>query len=313
MKIGDKNTRVTVAVVGAGAVGSYYGARLAEGGLDVKFLLRSDYTHVKEHGFKVESVAGSFHLKNVQCAQKSKDIGAVDIVIVAWKTTANKYYDEVIRPLLHENTVIITLQNGLGNVEQLAHLFGAERVFGGLCFVCINRLSKGVISHTASGLVRLGRYQCSDRDLLDDLVKILSDGGIHCEAVDNLEKAQWMKLVWNIPFNGLTISEGGIDTEALLNIKGMDKRIMEIMKEIQSVAQALGHKIEDSFLERQVVITKPMGKYRPSSMIDFIEGREVELNAIWEEPLRVAKACAIETPEIKHLIDQMRLRFSGSS
>lgn len=302
-----KSASNRVAIVGAGAVGSYYGARLAESGMDVTFLLRSDHDHVKEHGFQIQSVAGDFDLPDVQCARSSEEIGEVDLVIIAWKTTSNEHYKKVIAPLLHAETQIITLQNGLGNVEELSRLFGAARVFGGLCFVCINRLSPGVISHTASGLIRLGEYQCTEGSRLKCLVQLLSDGGIHCEAVDNLEKAQWMKLVWNIPFNGLAISEGGIDTEELLKQEGMEERVLRIMKEVQSVAAALGHEIEDRFLERQISITKPMGKYRPSSMIDFIEGREIELNSIWEEPLRIANALAVITPEMESLLGGVRL------
>ncbi|MDC0088229.1 2-dehydropantoate 2-reductase [Akkermansiaceae bacterium] len=309
MKSNRSNKRV--AIIGAGAVGGYYGARLAENGADVTFLLRSDYDHVKEHGFQIESVAGDFHLSEVQCARSSEEIGNVDLVIIAWKTTANSHYEKVIIPLLHEDTQIITLQNGLGNVEELSRLFGAERVFGGLCFVCINRLSAGVISHTASGLIRLGEYQRSEGGRLERLVEFLSDGGIHCEAVENLEKAQWMKLVWNIPFNGLAISEGGIDTEELLEKEGMEDRVLAIMKEVQSVVAALGHEVEDRFLERQISITKPMGKYRPSSMIDFVEGREVELNSIWKEPLKVAKALAVKTPEIEALTNSIEARIQA--
>lgn len=291
-----------IAIVGAGAVGCYYGARLAQGGLNVTFLLRSDYEYVSRNGLEIQSVSGDFTLPEVQCEQSATDIGKVDLVIVAWKTTANANYQNVIEPLLHEGSRILTLQNGLGNVEELARLFGAERVFGGLCFVCINRLSAGVISHTASGLIRVGKYQPSSRFELHSLVEYLSNGGVHCEAVENLEKAQWMKLVWNIPFNGLSISEGGIDTEALLNIPGMESKILRIMKEIQAVAAELGHEISDGFLERQIEITKPMGRYRPSSMIDFIEGREVEIGSIWQEPIRQAQELGVDVPEIECLL-----------
>ena len=291
-----------VAVVGVGAVGGYYGARLAEGGMDVHFLLRSDYEHVVEHGFQIESVAGDFLLPEPHCAQSSEDIGEVDIVIVAWKTTANRHFKKVIEPLLHKETVILTLQNGLGNVEELAALFGAHRVFGGLCFVCINRLSPGVISHTASGLIRIGKYQSDQGGALERLVETLSSHGLHCEAVENLEKAQWMKLVWNIPFNGLAITEGGVDTEVLLCKEGMEELVLAIMREVQAVAAALGHEIKDSFLERQIAITKPMGKYRPSSMIDYVEGREVELDAIWSNPLGVAQEHSVSVPMMERLL-----------
>lgn len=302
-----------VAIVGAGAVGGYYGARLAQSGLDVAFLLRSDFEHVKKHGLKIQSIAGDFDVPDVSCARSSEEIGQVDLIIIAWKTTANHQFSEVVVPLLHEKTAIITLQNGLGNVEELARLFGAERVFGGLCFVCINRLSAGVISHTASGLIRLGEYQPAGGDRLQKLVEILSKGGIHCQAVDDLEKAQWMKLIWNVPFNGLAIAEGGVDTLTLLETSGVEERIRVLMSEVQAVAAALGHEIDDQFLEQQIKITWPMKAYRPSSMIDFVDGKEVEVDAIWRQPLLRAKALGVSVPGMEALLQEIENRLAERS
>jgi len=300
-----------VAIVGTGAIGGYYGARLAQAGVDVRFLLRRDFDHVREHGFHVESVAGDFDLPEVTCAQSSQEIGPVDLVVVAWKTTANASYKEVIAPLLHENTVILTLQNGLGNCEALAELFGARRVFGGLCFICVNRLAPGHLSHTASGQIRIGEFQPDGSDRLEQWVKCLSDSGIHCRAVPSLELAQWTKLVWNIPFNGLAISEGGVDTLTLLETPGMEARILRIMKEVQAVAAALGYEIEDSFLEQQVSVTWTMKAYRPSSMIDFVEGREVEVGAIWREPHRRAVELGVDIPEIGRLLSEIEKKLEN--
>ena len=295
--------KTKVAVVGAGAVGSYYGARLAQAGVDVTFLLRSDYKHVSRHGLKITSVHGDFELPEPKCEQRSQDIGPVDLVIIAWKTTSNNYYEEVIRPLLHDGTKILTLQNGLGSTEQLAQLFGVERIYGGLCFVCINRLSPGCICHSASGLVRVGAYLPSkDGGVTGRLVSFLEQGGVLCEAVENLEHAQWMKLVWNIPFNGLAIAEGGVDTDVLLASDGLEDRIRRIMHEVQAVAEALGYKISDRFIESQISVTRKMKAYRPSSMIDYVEGREVEVGAIWREPLRIAVEMGVPVPEIEGLL-----------
>jgi 2-dehydropantoate 2-reductase len=290
-----------IAIVGSGAVGSYYGARLAQAGEDVTFLLRSDYTQVKQHGFEVRSVAGDFHLENVQCAQSTEEIGEVDLVIVAWKSTSNHLAEEVIRPLVGEKTAILTLQNGLGNCELLGDLFGAERVMAGLCFVCINRLSSGVISHTASGLIRIGEFVGGKSERLERIAEVFSGAQFPCEAVDSLEKALWMKLVWNYPFNGLAIAEGGVDTEVLLKERGLESKVRALMGEVIAVAKALGHEIPESFIDKQIEITYPMGKYRPSSMIDFVEGRPVEYEAIWQKPLEVAQRVGVEVPEMEEL------------
>ncbi|MFC4992987.1 2-dehydropantoate 2-reductase [Rubritalea tangerina] len=298
-----------IAIVGAGAVGSYYGARLAQAGQDVTFLLRSDYAHVREHGIEVRSVAGNFSLEQVQCVEWSEAIGEVDIVIVAWKTTANSMAEEVIRPLVGENTVILTLQNGLGNCEHLAGLFGAERVVAGLCFVCINRLGPGVISHTASGLIRIGNFSGGKDARLEEIAEVFSGAQFPCEAVESLEKALWMKLVWNFPFNGLAIAEGGVDTEVLLQERKLEPQVRAIMAEVIAVAAALGHAIPESFIDHQVAITLPMGPYRPSSMIDYVEGRAVEFEAIWQIPLQVARDAGVSVPEMEELAQRVKRRL----
>lgn len=301
-----------IAVVGAGAIGSYYGARLAQAGHEVHFLLRSDYEHVLVNGLVVKSVHGDFGLPKVHAHQSSHSIGSADLVIVAWKATSNHLYEEVITPLVGKNTQILTLQNGLGNVEALSALFGSDRVLGGLCFVCINRVSPGVIDHSASGLIRLARADGPVDDYLESLVAELKKANVPCEAVDCLEAALWLKLVWNFPFNGLAIAEGGVDTQILLGELNLESKVRALMLEVISVAAALGHRIDKSVVDQQIEITRPMGAYRPSSMIDFVDGRPVEVDAIWRKPLAVAQHLGLDVPEMEELcgrvVDKVDLR-----
>ena len=303
-----------VVIVGAGAVGGYYGARLAAAGEDVTFLLRADYAYVNQHGLEVQSVAGDLRLPQVQCAQTSAEIGEADLVIIAWKATANDHLEEVLRPLVGAHTILLTLQNGLGNCERLAELYGAERVLGGLCFVCINRIAPGVISHTAAGLIRIGEYAHSGVSArLEQIVDRFTQAGVPCEAVSSLEKALWMKLVWNIPFNGLAIAEGGVDTQIILQERGLEPEVRALMQEVVAVASALGHTIPPAFVEKQLEITHPMGPYRPSSMIDYVQDRPVEYEAIWGHPLQVAHRLNVPVPHMQALADRIHHRLNTRS
>ena len=301
----------SIAVVGAGAVGLYYGGRLAAAGEDVKFLLRSDYDGVREKGLTVESIHGNFRLDAPQVFRSAGEIGPVDLVIVSWKATANAAYEDVVRPLLHAGTVILTLQNGLGNTERLSELFGAENVMGGLCFVCINRIEPGLVRHSGSGMMAVGEVVGGDTTRLNGLVERFRAAEIDCRAVEDLSHSQWMKLVWNVPFNGLTIAEGGIDTEVLLGLPGGEEQVRGLMLEVLAGAKALGYEIPVSFPELQIAVTRPMGAYRPSSMIDYLEGRDVEVEAIWEEPLRRAKAAGAVLPRWEELLERIRERLAA--
>src|SRR5205814_9370453 len=138
-----------IAVIGAGAVGAYYGAMLARGGFEAHFLMRSDYAAVRTHGLRIESYKGDFHIaaESVNVHDDVAKMPRADMVIVALKATSNHLFEKLITPLLKLNTAIVTMQNGLGNEEDLAALFGRERVLGGMAFVCNTKVSPGVIRH----------------------------------------------------------------------------------------------------------------------------------------------------------------------
>ena len=296
----------SVALVGAGAVGSYYGGRLAQHRADVRFLLRSDFATVSRDGLRIDSIRGDFQLAPVNAARTPAEIGPVDLVIVAWKATANHLLPAVLPPLLHSGTQVLTLQNGLGNCEAIAAITGPERVLGGLCFVCINRLAPGHVRHSAGGKIAIGEWLPDARGRAVELTRRFAAAGIPAETATSLETAQWQKLVWNIPFNGLAIAEGGVTTDVLLASPAIEAEIRALMTEIITAARALGMNLDDQLIDLNIDRTRPMGPYRPSSMIDFLAGREVETTAIWEEPLRRATAAGVPMPRLASLLAKIR-------
>lgn len=300
----------SVAVVGSGAVGLYYGGRLAAAGEDVRFLMRSDFEAISKGGLKVESVHGDFELPQVQAFRTPAEIGPVDLVIVAWKATANHLLDSVLPPLLHAGTQVLTLQNGLGNCEVIAEITGPERVLGGLCFVCINRISPGFVKHSAGGKVSIGEWQPGIPGRAVEIARRFKAAGIPGSAVDNLVQAQWEKLIWNVPFNGLSVAEGGVTTDILLANTETENKVRALMTEIVTGAHALGLELSHELVESNIERTRPMGPYRTSSMIDFIEGREVEVGPIWQEPLRRAKAAGVSMPHLEKLLRRIEERVA---
>jgi 2-dehydropantoate 2-reductase len=194
-----------IAIVGCGAVGSYYGAKRCRAGEQVQFLLRSDYEAVRCQGVSVLSPQGDFNARP-HCAKAPEEIGPVDLVLVGLKTTANDQFDRLLPPLVGTSTAVVTLQNGLGNEESLARLFPPEQILGGLCFVCLNRIAPGVIRHTGYGMVVVGEYQPSPEPRLHNIAGLFRNAGVTCKVTDNLAQAHWEKLVWNIPFNGLGVA-----------------------------------------------------------------------------------------------------------
>ena len=298
----------SIAVVGSGSVGGYYGARLALHH-EVHFLMRRDLEAVREKGLTIESVAGDFHLDAVRAAASTREIGPVDLVLIAVKTTSNDSLPELIPPLLHEDTTLLTLQNGLGNEEFLHRHFPEQPILGGLCFVCINRGAPGTIHHLAHGKVEMGEF--TDTGLVEPVGERFREAGIDCRILPDLGLARWRKLVWNVPFNGLSIAAGSLDTRRILDRPDLVERVRNLMNEVIVIAAAHGHEIDRAFAETNIAGTRQMGPYRPSSLIDFDDGKPVEVDAIWGEPLRRAREKGVEAPELERLHEEIREAVAG--
>jgi 2-dehydropantoate 2-reductase len=321
-----------IAVAGCGAVGSYYGAMLCRAGSEVHFLLRSDYDVVQHKGVTVHSVKGDFHIQP-GCARMPDEIGLCDVVLIGLKTTANDQFPKLLPPLVGPHTAVVTLQNGLGNEEQLARLFPAEQILGGLCFVCLNRLEPGVVHHLAHGKVVLGEFKRPPQSRTHELVALLRQAGVPCEVTDDLARTHWEKLVWNIPFNGLGVAgaagydalatpcptaapkrpgAGGapvtrhslgpvLTTDKLLGDPRWEKLVRELMREVIAAANALGLNVAESQVDKNIERTRTMGAYKASTLLDFEHAQPLELDSMFLEPLRQAQQAGVPVPRLAAL------------
>jgi len=304
-----------IAVIGSGALGLYYGALLQRAGNDVRFLLRRDYDAITRHGLNVTSPDGDFHLDHVQGYRSSAEIGAVDLVLVGLKTFANDRLVELAAPLMTGEAAILTLQNGLGNEELLAAAFGAERVLGGVAFLCANRGAPGTVHHLGVGMVRLGECTGGLSARAQALAQLFTAAGVKCEAVADLAKARWEKLVWNIPFNGLCALLQR-PTDALLAHPPTREQVAELMREVIVGANAQGLSsplAAEPFIARMLALTAGMGAYQPSMLIDRLEGRPLELEAIYALPLQLAAAAGATMPRVALLHALLALDEPGQA
>lgn len=289
-----------IAIIGSGAVGSYYGGMLAHAGHDVHFLMRADLQAVREHGLKILTRGETIHIP-AQAHRSTSEIGPCDMVLIALKTTANPSLDELVPPLLHERTALVTLQNGLGNEEHLVQRWGEHRVMGALCFVCLNRTAPGEITHFDHGSISVGEFRRPSSDRTRGLVEAFIQAGIESKAVDDLILERWRKLVWNIPFNGLSIAAHGATVADVLANPNLRKLARDLMTEVLEAAGKLGHQITSDFADFQISRSDSMGPYKPSSLIDWQLGLPVEVEAIWGEPLRQGHDSGVSLPRLEML------------
>jgi 2-dehydropantoate 2-reductase len=319
-----------IAVVGCGALGSYYGARLCRAGHEVHFLLRSDFAAVSQHGVWIESAEEPFHVQP-HCARAPQEIGHADLVLIGLKTTANHVLPQLLPPLTGPHTAILTLQNGLGNEALVAALAGAEKTMGGVCFVCLNRIAPGRILHLAHGAVVLGEYDRPPQARTHHICVAIASAGVPCKVAENLQQARWEKLVWNIPFNGLGVAgaagldavlrghippgtklQGCLATDVLLSHPAWEKLVRELMMETIAAARAQGLDVPATAADRQMERTRQMGAYKASTLLDYENGRELELEGLFLEPLRLAVQTGVPCPRLAALCGVLgQLRAQG--
>lgn len=301
-----------IAILGAGALGCYYGARLQESGQDVSFIVRSEYDYLKKHGLKVKSLHGDISLPHVKVCRDSAEVGPVDLVVVAWKSTANAGFAKALPPLMGPDTVVVTLQNGMGNAEEIARVIPADRIYVGLCFICAMRAEPGHVNHLEGGNIQFAPFVPSlqGTEQARELSGLFAQAGIKTRAFDAAEQIQWYKLVWNIPFNGLCLALGGISIAELYQNPENVARARRIMEEVVQAARARGYTLPEDLVEFHLSRTESMGSFIPSSAVDYNEGRPVEYTAIWGDPLAKAHQAGASLPEWERLDQDIRKRLN---
>jgi 2-dehydropantoate 2-reductase len=303
------NDKPIITIVGTGAVGAYYGGRLAQHGHDVHFLLRGDYHAVKKNGWTIRSCDGDFTLpsETVHVYNDPAKMPRADLVIVTLKTTANAQFESLVAPLIKEETSILTLQNGLGNEERLAELFGARRVLGGMAFVCINRIEPGVVHHIAEGTITLGEFGSAAGQRAWGIAEMFQLSRIPCRVLDDLRYGRWEKLVWNIPFNGLSAALNQT-TDVLVGSQPGEELVRSLMEEVIAGARGVGVELPGSLVSAKIEQTRGMGPYKTSMHLDLLSGRAMEVEAIFGYPMRVAQQAGVAVPRLEMLYRMLKLQ-----
>ena len=228
-------------------------------------------------------------------------------MLIGLKTTANAALATLLPALVGRETALLTLQNGLGNEEQLAELFGPERVLGGLCFVCLNRVAPGLIHHAAHGDIILGEFGRPPLLRTAEYAESVSRRRRSLPVTEDLARAHWEKLLWNVPFNGLGVAGAAgypavmsgqltagqalspcLTTDQLLADSRWLALVRELMGEVITAAAALGVFPSPRLIEERIEKTRLMGAYRASTLVDFERGQPLELESLFLAPLRRA-------------------------
>lgn len=313
-----------IGIIGAGALGALYGARISRAGYDVHFLLRSDYDAVKANGLEVQSFQGNFKIQP-PIFRNAEEMGVCDLLIIGLKSTQNAAFPGLLRHVAGPETVVLTLQNGLGNEEAIESALEGidpgsnprERILGGIAFLCSNRIAPGVIHHIEYGKVRMAEFSGQAKERTHRIAELFREAEFPCEVADSLMAVRWEKLIWNIPFNGMGVAAEEADTHVVLHDEALHATAYGIMEEVIAAAKSDGVKLGSDLPAKMMGLSTAMGPYRSSMQIDFEEGRPLEVEAILGEPVRRAKRAGIDVPRMEMLYGIVRrrdaLRQSGSA
>lgn len=295
-------------IVGTGAVGGYFGARLARAGATVRFLARSDYQTIKDSGLEIESVAGNFTLPKVDVYRDSADIPESDVVAVAIKTTANGELPKLLKPLVKPGTIVLLMQNGLGMESEIQEAFPASIVTGGLCYICAKKDGPGRIVHQDKGTITVGALsRVLDEDsphriAISGIARDFALAGVPAEVSDSLGTSRWKKLLWNIPFNGLSVVLNA-DTREILATPSSRRMAIRLMEEVSRGAAACGFPLEKGSIEKMVSFTEIMTPYEPSMKLDWDAHRPMEIESMYRAPVRAARSAGVELGAVASLGD----------
>lgn len=295
-----------IAILGSGAVGGYYGGRLAQRGEDVHFLYRSELDAVRGRGLRLESVDGNWQ-GSVAAYGSVDDMPRCDVAILGFKAAQGELLASLLPRVLADDGIAASLMNGLGSEELCARAVGERRVLAGAAFICAERGEPGVVHHFAAGGLSFAPYFEDGREHLqavaDDLGARFKAAGVPFRRSTDGRKVKWGKLVWNVPFSGLSIYYGGIATDRIVGDPAKADFARGLMEEVLRAARADGVDLDPRSMEDNFRQTLGMGAYRPSILVDFEKGRPTEHEAIVGEPMRRAEAAGIAVPLLRELYE----------
>lgn len=269
-----------IAVMGTGAVGGYFGAKLAAAGDDVVFIARQRHLPgLRRNGLRIESFNGDLHVRNGLFTDSPADAGVVDLVLFCVKSYDTTEAAAALAPMISKQTAILSLQNGIDNPDKIAGFWGTERTLAGVVYIGAQVSAPGVIQHSSGGKIVLGPISGHPGDTAHKVEQRLSRAAIPCAISAAIEQVQWAKLLWNAPFCAIscltrsTVREI-VESEALTNLA------LDCMKEVQAAARIRGIDLKTELFDQTLAFSRGLGDFKTSMRQDLEAGKPLEYDAL---------------------------------
>lgn len=285
-----------IAVMGTGAVGGYFGAKLAAAGDDVVFIARRRHLPgLRCNGLRIESYNGDLHVRNGLFTDSPADAGVVDLVLFCVKSYDTTEAAAALAPMISKQTAILSLQNGIDNPDKIAGFWGTERTLAGVVYIGAQVSAPGVIQHSSGGKIVLGPISGHPGDTADKVEQGLSRAAIPCAISAAIEQVQWAKLLWNAPFCAIscltrsTVREI-VESEALTNLA------LDCMKEVQAAARTRGIDLKTELFDQTLAFSRGLGDFKTSMRQDLEAGKPLEYDALNGFVMRLLERAGEQAP-----------------
>jgi 2-dehydropantoate 2-reductase len=303
-----------IAVMAAGAVGGYFGARLAAAGHDVFFIARgANLEAIKTNGLRVESVLGDLHLPNPNVANDPATIDPVDVVLFAVKLWDTEKAAEQARPLLRTDTRVVTLQNGVDSAERLAPILGADHVVAGCAYIAAAITAPGVVTHTS----RFARLVCGRADgkvdaTLSAFAEAAQAANLDIAVSDTIERERWQKFVFLVGLSGATAA-----TRKPLGpiLEDPDTRAFfyDLMLEVVAIGRAKGISLPADFADDRMKFgASSPPTFKASMLHDLERGGRLELDWLAGKVVALGRELGVPTPANEAVYAALKLHRMGS-
>jgi 2-dehydropantoate 2-reductase len=286
-----------IVIYGAGGVGAFFGGLLARGGQDVHFVARgAQLDALRLQGLRIDSLLlGQVQLGPLQAHSRASTIGRAGLVLVCVKAHQTESILDDLASVVDDDTVIVTMQNGVDSDEVMAARFGRAGVVPAVVYVGATLDAPGMVTHVAGGTIVIGARPGVDASRLPTVRDALAESGQPIRISDDIQRERWAKLIWNASFN--TVSAVAMrEPRDLLAVPETRPLLIGIMREVVLVAQAHGIPLVESDIDQQIGWTERATAVRTSMMVDRERGRAMETEALVGVIVRLGRAHGVPTP-----------------
>ena len=286
-----------VAVMGTGGVGGYFGALLARAGHEVTFVARGAHlAAMRERGLRIDSTLDGTFTVQGRAVEETTGVGPQDLVLFTVKMYHNAPAIKATRPLVGDETIVLTLQNGIDNGEQLVTAFGAPRVLIGSAYMEGRITAPGVIMQAGPGMATFGELTPGITPRGQHLLRVFRDAGWRVELQENMPGVLWRKFAY-IAGSAAVCAATNCDYQEMRSIPETRATIQKAIEEALAVGRARGAPIlEDSLAWSMAALDQFPGQGRASLAKDFLAGNRVELDGITGTVVRLAREVGVPTP-----------------